>query len=255
LNDLGPPSSPPADVRPAARTERAERWFAAALAAGLFAGCLWLFTRANTFPHEYHPDEPGKGTQVVEGRRNYRHPQLLLETSTLLSHARGELAGLPRRPKVAALPDGRDRVQRAVETGRDVSAAFAAAAVALLALTAHRSAGLAAMLLCGVGLAGCGPLLVNAHFMKEDAALVFGLSAVALAGRIAWERRGGGLPVGSGPRPGSGPRARWRSAGSTSASWPCCRPSGCCCRGGTVPADRRRLVGRFAAALAVVVCA
>ena len=253
MNDVGPPPSPSADARPATRTDRAERWLAAALAAVLFAGSLWLFTRANTFPHEYHPDEPGKGPQVLEGRRNYRHPQLLLETATLLSAVRGEMAGLPSRPKVSALPDGRERVQRAVETGRDVSAFFAAGAVALLALTAYQSAGLAALLLCGVGLVGCGPLLVNAHFMKEDAALVFGLSAVTLAGRVAWERRGADLP------------ARLRTAGLLGAA--CALAVSGKYVGivavlpavwlllprGTPPADRRQLLGRFAVGLAVVV--
>ncbi|HEX8913021.1 MAG TPA: hypothetical protein VF796_11725, partial [Humisphaera sp.] len=111
---------------------------AAVAAAGLlFLASFWLFTRANRFPAGYHPDEPGKGLQVLQNRRNYRHPQLLLEASTVAARVAGAIVPVPADadPEDAAVVVP---VQRVVEVGRDVSAGFAAAAVGLLALVAWR---------------------------------------------------------------------------------------------------------------------
>ncbi|HSH38815.1 MAG TPA: hypothetical protein VK993_08515, partial [Chthoniobacterales bacterium] len=47
----------------------------------LFAFCLTLATRENEFPFTYHPDEPSKAAQLLQGRRNFYHPLLLLSTT------------------------------------------------------------------------------------------------------------------------------------------------------------------------------
>src|SRR5512133_3322076 len=77
--NLAPAAAPPAT-----------RWWirlanalgVALFCAGLFTLCLWLYTRNNTFPLAFHPDEPGKVRQVMDQSRNYLHPQLMLETTT-----------------------------------------------------------------------------------------------------------------------------------------------------------------------------
>ncbi len=49
----------------------------------LFCAALWLYTRHNSFPFYYHPDEPGKVAQIQKGTRNFHHPQLLLTATDL----------------------------------------------------------------------------------------------------------------------------------------------------------------------------
>src|SRR2546423_13889301 len=79
----------------------------------LWLGCLVLYTRANRFPYTYHPDEEGKAKQVLFNRRNFNHPQLLLETTQVVSMFVGA---------------GGD-VQRQTEIGRWVSAGVGAGGV------------------------------------------------------------------------------------------------------------------------------
>lgn len=139
----------------------------------LWGACLFAYLHANGFPVEYHPDEPGKADQVLSARRNYRHPQLLLEATQLYVWA----AGTPR-----------DRQSVAV-AGRQVSAAFAATAVIALALAGFRVGGPLGFLVVGASVGACPPLLLHAHYFKEDAALVLGLSLVVLAAARAGEQR------------------------------------------------------------------
>lgn len=142
---------------------------------GLFAACLFLYTRHNDFPLRWHPDEPGKAHQVITGERNFNHPQLLLEATQL----------------VLAFGPDQASGQTVVEAGRFVSALAAAAAVICLALAAFifdrwHGFAFAAVLL------GLSPALVTfSHYMKEDACLIFGLSASVLAAAGAYfiERR------------------------------------------------------------------
>jgi hypothetical protein len=162
----------------------------AILVAGLvlFGVCFWAFSQNNQFPAEYHPDEPGKGLQIQQGRRNYRHPQVLLELSTLALWSSD--ARTPLGKKVDADdPAARLPIQRAVEVGRDVSAGLAAAAVTAFFWLAWRASGWAAAVLVAALLATCPTLLINAHFMKEDTALVFGLAVLLSAIYYAWQRR------------------------------------------------------------------
>src|ERR1041385_4560716 len=101
-----------------------DRAIAAGSALAIFLFFLFLYTRSNTFPSRYHPDEEGKARQILDDYRNFRHPQLLLEASSLLVHGRSI-----------------DDVEGTVVAGRWVSAAFAAGAVVALALAAYLEAG------------------------------------------------------------------------------------------------------------------
>jgi hypothetical protein len=140
----------------------------------LFLLTLVLDTRHNTFPFTYHPDEGGKVYQVLAGERNYHHPLLLLSTTALVSR----VAFIPRDP------------QAIVETGRWVSAAFAAGSVAVFALIAWWNYGLLVGWGAGLAIALQEDLFELAHYMKEDPVLLFGL-ALALFGAFLWWRHPG----------------------------------------------------------------
>jgi hypothetical protein len=144
------------------------------MAVVLFALTLVLHTRHNDFPFTYHPDEGGKVSQVLVGSRNYHHPLLLLSATTYVSR----LAFLPRQPQVI------------VETGRWVSAAFAAGSVVALALLAWWNCGLLIGWGAGLAIALQDDLFEMAHYMKEDPALLFGLSLALFAAYVWWCRPG-----------------------------------------------------------------
>lgn len=153
--------------------EQGGRWpcrlTAVLLTAAVFAASLWMNTRHNTFPYGYHPDEPTKVEQILssDGDRNFRHPELMLELAQRAldwSHTRHEM-------------------QAADELGRCVSATFGAIAVAAFCVTGYLAAGLWGALLFGVAALFCSPLVVYAHYFKEDASLAMGLALVLLATR------------------------------------------------------------------------
>lgn len=130
-----------------------------------FCSSLWLFTRANRGSYLYHPDEPEKTFQIYRNYRNHRHPQLLLE----VSQSAARVFQTPAEP------------QATVVVGRNVAAAFAASAVTVLTLLGFVLGGFTGAVAAAV-LVGTSPfLLVNAHYMKEDTALVMGLAMVTLA--------------------------------------------------------------------------
>ena len=139
----------------------------------LFAFCLWLYTRNNAFPVDFHPDEPGKVEQIINEVRNYRHPQLLLEATQLWV----SFTGVPA-----------DRMS-VVIAGREIAALFGALAAAMLALTAYLCARWWGLVLASVLLPLCPPLLTYSHYMKEDTALVVGLAMCVLASRLIWMTR------------------------------------------------------------------
>ena len=56
-------------------------------AVALLCVCFVLNTRHNRFPYYYHPDEPGKVEQIMEGRWNLHHPPLLLALTKLCVRA------------------------------------------------------------------------------------------------------------------------------------------------------------------------
>ncbi len=132
----------------------------------------WFYTAGNGFPFYYHTDEPSKVAQVLQGERNFYHPQLLLTATTGLLR----LEGHARTP------------QQCVAAGRLASALFGAGAVVLLGTLAGWLRGRLAEITTIV-LAGGNPLLFElAHYMKEDCAWEFGLAATLLT--AAWlERR------------------------------------------------------------------
>ncbi|MGC1884812.1 MAG: hypothetical protein WA709_01690, partial [Stellaceae bacterium] len=142
---------------------------AAPLGPALFLAILslWVFTRNNDFPLDYHPDERGKVLQLIDPThtRNFNHPLLMLEAA-------------------AAVRDWLhiDNDERAnVIAGRWASAALASIAVLTLAVAGYYAAGYQGLVICGSMAALCPPLNVYAHFFKEDTALVAGL-AVAILG-------------------------------------------------------------------------
>jgi len=143
------------------------------LTPALFAVSLYLYSHNNHFPYTYHTDEHTKAEQIMADQRNFRHPPLLLEVSDLAV----KLLKTPRQ------------YQPVTEVGRLVSAILAALGVTALALAAARSYGLAGFLIAGAAVALCPPLLVYAHYMKEDASLAAGLAITALASRLLWDSR------------------------------------------------------------------
>ena len=135
------------------------------IALALFVASLWLFTRDNGFSFSYHPDEDGKTFQIIQRERNFHHPLLLLNATDLAVH-------LARVPLTS---------QSVVVAGRWVSAAFAAGAVAALAIVGFYRGGWIAAWAIGLLVATHGKLCEAAHYLKEDTALVFGLAVFLLA--------------------------------------------------------------------------
>ena len=142
----------------------------------LLGVCFALNTRHNTFPFHYHPDEPGKVEQIMDGEWNFHHPMLLLA-------ATDALVDLRRVPKTE---------QAIVEVGRGVSAAFTAIAVVALSLLAYLWRGWPAALAAGGALALHHQLFELSHYMKEDSALLMGLALTFLAAKLYSQRPGTG---------------------------------------------------------------
>lgn len=131
----------------------------------LFAVCYLVNTRHNQFPWYYHPDEPGKVEQVVEGNWNLHHPLLLLGTTKVLASVAGAGAN----------------EQAIVEIGRNLSAVFIAGAIVALSLLAYAWRSWPAALLTGALLATHHQLYELSHYLKEDSALLFGVALTLLA--------------------------------------------------------------------------
>lgn len=159
--------------RSEARPSRTAPLFIVAASVLLCCSCFILYTRYNNFPIHYHRDEPSKAEQIIRNTRNYNHPQLMLEVTEVAT----KWLGTPMR------------LQAVVEVGRGVCAAFASLAVVALALTAWRVAGWRGFVLTGLAAALCPALLVNAHSMKEETALVLGMCLTLLASRLFWDAR------------------------------------------------------------------
>ena len=152
----------PPTPAPAAQNNVRQTFQICLLGALLFAAGLALFTRFNGFPFYYHPDEPGKVTQVQTGRWEFHHPMLMLATARLAA-----------RVWAGGLADA----QHVVVLGRWVSAGFAAASVALLAAVVWIVGGRFAGITAGLLLLTHHQLFELSHYFKEDTALLFGISA------------------------------------------------------------------------------
>jgi hypothetical protein len=137
-----------------------------ALSYGLFLLCADLYTRHNNFPVNWHPDEGGKVSQLLNDHRNFNHPQLMLEAAIWLA----EREHTP------------DRTQAVVEIGRRASAYMAAAGAVMLAWAGYFGVGRVGFLLAAAGAGLCPALLCHAHYFKEDASLCFGVAAVICVG-------------------------------------------------------------------------
>lgn len=152
-----------AQPRPGGLSRGRFRLLTLALMAAWSALLLFLFTQYNGFPADWTYDEPTKVAQIVSGKENFHHPQLMLRATDVVLWLTGGVSP-----------------QQIVVAGRWVSAIAAVAAVDLLALLAICLAGRLAGYLTAL-MVGTSPLLFGlAHYMKEDAVYVFGLAAVLL---------------------------------------------------------------------------
>ncbi len=142
------------------------------LAVLLFALCLFLYTRGNTFPYFYHPDEPDKVEQVITGNWNFHHPLLLLSTTKLVVH----------------LPVFEKSRQGIAVAGRWVSAAFAAMAVVALTLLAFCYRGVPGAISVGLLLTLNHQFFELSHYLKEDTALLAGIALTFLALAVFWQK-------------------------------------------------------------------
>ncbi len=160
------------------------------VAVGLACLAMWLFTRNNDFPVGYHPDEASKAWQLLDprGHRNFNHPLLMLRAA--------ECFNLWWQPG----PEVRD----VVIAGRHVSALLSAIAVWALAMSGYVVLRWWGLLLVGVVMALCPPLLVYAHYFKEDTSLIAGVAVVVLGmvitltARRSWAQLAGALILGIG---------------------------------------------------------
>lgn len=134
--------------------------------------CLGLHSRHNDFPYFYHPDEPGKVEQLLTGEWNFNHPMLLLNTT----RAAMQVAEIPKEE------------QPVVETGRWVSAVFTSIAVVALSLLAYAWRGWAAAIAAGGALALHHQLYELSHYLKEDPALLAGMSLTFVMIFACWWR-------------------------------------------------------------------
>ncbi len=135
------------------------------IAAVVFLSGLLLTTRHNGFPSFYHPDEPSKARQIIEGDFNFNHPLLLLQTTRL----------------IVAVTQTPFRQQAITEAGRFASAIYAAGAMACAVLMAAHLRGTCAGLAAGALVLLNQQLYELAHYMKEDPALAFGIAVFFLA--------------------------------------------------------------------------
>ncbi len=138
----------------------------------------------NDFPCEYHPDEPSKVAQLIDGTRNYHHPPLMLT----LADAAARFGGVPRQPGDLA------------RVGRLLSAAYLAGAVALLTVLAGVYGGTRGSVVTAATALGTNAQTVLAgHFFKEDALFALALALAFVAGAVHWRRRGrwDGLALGA----------------------------------------------------------
>lgn len=138
----------------------------------LFALVAAFFSQANDFPYFYHTDEPGKVVQIIEGKRNFHHPLLMLNASS----AALTLSGVDKT------------FQNAAVAGRWMNAFFAAGAVVVFSALAWKWGGPVSAVCAGTLLLLENNLFEAAHYLKEDPALLFGLSCFFLASVLFWEK-------------------------------------------------------------------
>ncbi|WP_428938806.1 ArnT family glycosyltransferase [Fontivita pretiosa] len=136
---------------------------------------FWLFTRNNDFPVSYHPDEHSKAEQIMLPwqPRNFNHPLLLLEVANLWRQTF----------------DVPIQVRELVIAGRSCSALLASIGVFAVAMAGYVALGWVGLLVVGSAVALCPPLLVYAHYFKEDTALVCGMMLAILGAALSIHTR------------------------------------------------------------------
>ena len=157
--------------------ERVAPFIAVALSVAALALVFSLVHANSSFDPVLHPDEVGKVKQLVGREFEYFHPQLMLRAAEVINLiTTGSL-------------DGGGDWQRVAENGRLASAIMSTAAVALLAWLAWRRHGPTAAILSGLLIATHPNMVTSAHYLKEDAALLFAFAAWLVAADIYLKRR------------------------------------------------------------------
>jgi hypothetical protein len=130
---------------------------------------LNLYTINNDFPVNYHPDEEGKANQIIGNQsRNFNQPLLMIETDRFVN----------------IVFHTREDVRSIVLSGRWTSAVFSSITILSLALASMWKKSSYSMILTGITLLLCPPLLVVSHYMKEDTVLIAGIAISVLGARI-----------------------------------------------------------------------
>jgi hypothetical protein len=144
---------------------------------GLVAFLVFVLSLAlagwhNDFPPSYHPDEPEKVAQVIDGHRDFHHPPLMLDAATAVLH----------------LVSNRDAItsDRVAQVGRCLSAFYMGAACGVFTLLAGFYGGSLAAIFAACLLAGNAHAVLAGHFFKEDSLFALGLSLTFLAGAYRW---------------------------------------------------------------------
>lgn len=146
------------------------------LAIVLFVLCAWLYTRHNEFPAFYHPDEPDKVTQIIDGKWNFHHPMLMLATTRVVV----DVLHIPRTQQPIVL------------VGRWISALAAALGVVALAWLGFIVRGPLGFAVVATAAALNHQIYELAHYFKEDAMLFMAISLTFLAVALFWKKKNAG---------------------------------------------------------------
>jgi hypothetical protein len=149
------------------------------MAAVFFLLALVFMGRSLDFSAYAHPDERNKIAQIVEGRYNFHHPLLMLNSVRVFTEAIGKSLDF-------------EFVKLA---GRWSSVFFTSFAVMFLVLLSGRLHGRLIGAAAGVFLLSNPHLFDLAHYFKEDPALLFGISLSLIAMLIFSERPGYGAGI------------------------------------------------------------
>jgi hypothetical protein len=136
---------------------------------------VW-FGRNLDFSAYAHPDERNKIAQIVEGRYNFHHPLLMLNSVRVVTEGIGKAQDFEFVKLV----------------GRWSSVVFASLAVALLVMVTGRLHGHLIAGAAGLFLLSNPHLFDLAHYFKEDPALLFGISLGLFAMLVFSDRPGVG---------------------------------------------------------------
>ncbi|WP_028581097.1 hypothetical protein [Desulfogranum japonicum] len=138
----------------------------------LFVVSMILGTLHNTQPYTFHPDEPGKVRQIFSHQWNFHHPQLLLSTTRVAMKIADTFSHNGHKHKWNS--------QEVVELGRTVNAIFFALTACSVAIGFWLLRGTIWGMSAGIMVGICPPLVLRAHFMKEDPAMILGFGVMWL---------------------------------------------------------------------------